>query len=121
MTKYVSLTIHEKIMLIDFAEKKSVLTHAELVTWTYQKFKKIVERSTISKILKHKTQILSKANGTQSVKKRIKTINYPNVDVRLYEWFLDNESRIPMTEAVLVEQATSFAHEMGKMPPSMSI
>jgi hypothetical protein len=72
-------------------------------------FNKSINRTTNSKILKNKDMIKEKSNTRSSENRRIKSFSFNEVDVLLFDWLVENEKTLPISEAVLIEQAKFFA------------
>lgn len=116
-----SLTVQQKLDVIQYAEQHPDTKLKNILEWVKRKFGKHVDRSTISKILKSAGEIKQKSVGLPHNQKRRRQISYAEVDKKLIEWFLKNESHLIMTEAVLIEQATYLGQELNVLTQNEKI
>ena len=116
MTTKRQLTISRKLELIEYAAANPMKSQEEFVTWVEKKFGATLDRSTISKILKNKGKIINSANRLSVTRTRFREVTFPEVDIDLFDWVIKNQGRMPISEAVLVEQATYIAHRIKALP-----
>ncbi|KAK8772621.1 hypothetical protein V5799_024135 [Amblyomma americanum] len=108
MPKYRTLTLCQKVCLIEEAEK-----------WTSSKTqlaeKHKVPLSTLSTILKNKTKILEAYGKTHSTKRtRIRFPTYPDVEDALIKWLQHaNAAHLPVNGTLLREKADELALRLG--------
>ena len=112
MTTEKYLSIKSKLELIKFAAANPKKSQEELVAWVQKEFGPTLNRSTISKILKCKDKITNNANGLSVTRARYRAITFQEVDVELFDWVTCNQGCMPITETVLIEQATYIARKI---------
>ena len=82
-----------------------------MVSYCKDQFKKCIDRTTISKILKRNKS----EEFILSVKKdkiRNKSVKFPDLDRKLYEWFLQFEDKIIMSDNLIIEKAMNIAKDL---------
>lgn len=108
MPKYKTLTLREKVSLIEEAEK-STCTKTQLA----ERHK--MPLSTLSTILKNKEKLLEAYGKTHSSKRsRIRFPTYPDVEVALMKWLQRaNAAHLPVNGTILREKADDLALRLG--------
>ena len=72
-----------------------------------------VERSTVSKVLRHKDKYLNREDGTQSPVKKAKG-KFPDIERALANWARNHQkSGLPLTDNIIRDKARFFASTVG--------
>ncbi|CAG8474641.1 4926_t:CDS:2, partial [Cetraspora pellucida] len=100
-----TLSNEQRKEIIAFKEKHPNTSHVELVDWVKKKFGLEVHQSTIGRLLKNKDNIESNSSA-----KRQKMVQYPDLENALLEWILQNQDRVILSDAIVVEKAKVFAN-----------
>ena len=111
MKDYVSLTINEKVLLVEYSKKNPTYKQADLVSYCKKQFQKCVDRTTISKVLKRYKStdvVLSLQNG----RTRNKALKFPDLDRQLCEWFIQFQDRVIMCDTLIIEKARNIAKNL---------
>ncbi|CAG8677599.1 14215_t:CDS:2 [Cetraspora pellucida] len=99
------LSNEQRKEIIAFKEKHPNTSHVELVDWVKKKFGLEVHQSTIGRLLKNKDNIESNSSA-----KRQKMVQYPDLENALLEWILQNQVRVILSDAIVVEKVKVFAN-----------
>ncbi|CAG8690448.1 25980_t:CDS:1, partial [Gigaspora rosea] len=99
-----TLTNKQRQDIVTYKNKHSNITNVELVDWVKKEFKLDVHSSTIGRLIKNKDDIRN--NPTV---KRQRTVQYPELENALLEWVLQNQERVILSDAILIEKAKTFA------------
>ncbi|CAG8591306.1 10290_t:CDS:2 [Cetraspora pellucida] len=99
-----TLTNKQKQKIIMYKNQNSNITHVELVDWIKNKFNLDIYSIAIRCLIKNKDDIESNLS-----KKRQKTVQFPELKNALLEWVLQNQEKIRLSNAILIEKAKSFA------------
>jgi len=75
----VSLTINEKVLLVEYSKKNTIYKQVDLVSYCKNQFKKCVDRSTISKVLK-RSKSTDFVLSVQKDKTRHKAVKFPDLE-----------------------------------------
>ena len=87
------------------------MTHEDLKKWFNNKYNLVIERSTVSKILKT-FMIRTEINKDLTKIKRNRNAKYPQLKSALYEWQLRYENIAIITDVILIEKAKQFAQKL---------
>ena len=106
--KRTDLTLRQKVEIIQLIQEKK-LSQTEIA----KRFE--CSQSAVSRIVKHKDEILAEADSNQPrSRKRKRSGKASDVEDALYKWFVDVRSRdAPVTSAVLEEKANHLAGVLG--------
>jgi Tc5 transposase DNA-binding domain/Fission yeast centromere protein N-terminal domain len=99
-----TLNNEQRIAIITFKDQNPNISNIDLVEWVKKKFNLDVHQSTISRLIKHRENI----NGNPSAKRQ-RAVQYPDIENALQEWILRSQSKIILTDAILMEKAKNFA------------
>ena len=72
-----------------------------------KKFGLEIHQSTIGRLLRSKDDI-----GNNLSAKRQRTVHCPDLENTLLEWILQNQDKVVLSDAILVEKAKSFAQRL---------
>ncbi|CAG8819628.1 6682_t:CDS:2, partial [Gigaspora margarita] len=78
--------------------------HVDLAAWVKEQFNLEVHSTTIGCLVKNKDNI-----GNNPSKKRQRTVQYLDFGNVLLEWILQNQNKIIISDAILIEKAKTFA------------
>ena len=98
-----SLDIETKKQIIEFCLKNPKLSQDHIATHFSSIISRKISRSTISKILKNKEQIL--ASDVSPQKKNMRTPKAPEMEKILFEWFDNAQLNLPISDGILKEKA----------------
>ncbi|KAF8426726.1 hypothetical protein EV426DRAFT_641112 [Tirmania nivea] len=105
----VDATDSERFQLFSHAEGHSKATQQELAQWFNVKFKKQINQSTVSRILKRFRDEPPLPEVAEmlltSDTKRVRRVQHPELDTVLYDWFLRFEKQVPMSGDLIKEKA----------------
>ncbi|CAG8731540.1 22072_t:CDS:2 [Cetraspora pellucida] len=99
-----TLTNKQRQDIITYKSKYPNISNVELVDWIKKKFKLDVHSSTIGCLIKNKEDIESNPAA-----KRQRTVQHPELENTLLEWVLQNQERVILSDAILIEKAKTFA------------
>ncbi|XP_074350027.1 CENP-B homolog protein 2-like [Apium graveolens] len=101
-----TMTDEARKALCEYKRENSSCTQKDLQLWLENKFHLKVSQGTISNTLKRSADYLA-ANYLEKRKdiKRHKPAKYPDMEKVLYEWFLQYQDRVNMTEELILEKA----------------
>lgn len=99
-----TLTNKQRQDIVTYKSKHPSITNVELVDWVKKEFKLDVHPSTIGRLIKNKDDIRN--NPTT---KRQRTVQHPELENALLEWVLQNQERVILSDAILIEKAKTFA------------
>ncbi|CAG8626907.1 984_t:CDS:2, partial [Paraglomus occultum] len=94
-------------------QRAAVITHKyqnpharniDLVNWIRATYQLDVHPSTVSRLLKRKESIISNPSA-----KRHRTVQHPNLENALYEWVIQMQTKVILTDAILVQKAKDFS------------
>ena len=109
--KKVTLTEAQKYELCLYANNNKE-TRVQYVNWVEQQWGVVVDKSTITRILKTKEKRLS-TEVIQPNQKRHKPVTFPELELALKEFVLNYEHRVILSEAILIEKAKLLAIGLG--------
>ena len=105
----VDATEFERLQLCLHAQAHPKATQHELSTWFSTKFKKQINQSTVSRMLKRFREDVAPPEivdlTSKSTIKRTRRVQYPELDTVLYEWFLCFERQVPMSGELIKQKA----------------
>ncbi|CAG8707726.1 20099_t:CDS:2 [Dentiscutata erythropus] len=99
-----TLTNKQRQDIITYKSKYPNISNVELVDWVKKEFKLDVHPSTIGRLIKNKEDI-----GSNPAAKRQRTVQHPELENTLLEWVLQNQERVILSDAILIEKAKTFA------------
>jgi hypothetical protein len=109
--KHVSLTIKQKLQLCSFFRENKHLKLQDLVEYVKKEFGPVVDRSTIGKILKNPKYNLPHYDWNKACK-RLKNVNFPELESQLLEWFLRYQNVGPISDLMDIEKGKQIAKTM---------
>ncbi|CAG8826252.1 10111_t:CDS:1, partial [Cetraspora pellucida] len=101
-----TLTNEQRKVIIAHKDKNPQISQVDLVEWVKKTMNLDVHQSTISRLIKNKESI-----GENPSAKRQKTVQYPALENALYEWILQSQEHITLSDELIIEKAKNF----GKM------
>ncbi|CAG8788776.1 8205_t:CDS:2 [Gigaspora margarita] len=90
--------------IIDFKNKNPNISNIDLAEWVKKEFSLEVHPATIGCLIKNKNDI-----GDNLSTKRQRTVQYPDFENTLFEWILQNQNQIIISDTILIEKAKKFA------------
>ena len=102
----VDATESERLQLLAYSKAHSKATQHELSQWFSNKFKKQINQSTVSRMLKRfRDDVPPPEVITNHTIKRTRQVQYPELDTVLYDWFLCFERQVPMSGELIKQKA----------------
>ncbi|CAG8640980.1 12351_t:CDS:2 [Cetraspora pellucida] len=90
--------------VIDHKNKNPNISNVDLAEWVKKEFNLEVHPTTIGRLIKNKDDV-----GNNLSTKRQRTVQYPDLENTLYEWILQNQDQIILSDSILIEKAKKFA------------
>jgi hypothetical protein len=100
----------QKLQIQDYAFKNPTKTQHDFVAWAKQTFKVEIGRTTVQRILATPREKLFSANLQQKKKRRVQ---YPEFEEELLQFVLQNEGKVPLSEAVITEKGQRLLEKHG--------
>lgn len=99
-----TLTNEQRKAIIAYKDKNPNISQADIVNWIKQTMGLDVHQSTIIRLLKNKDAI-----GENPLAKRQRTVQHPDLEDTLYEWILQSQDHIILSDDVIIEKAKNLA------------
>ncbi|CAG8785863.1 9880_t:CDS:1, partial [Acaulospora morrowiae] len=99
-----TLNDKQRASVITYKDQNPYASNIDLVNWIKATYQLNVHPSTVSRLLKRKESIIS-----DSSVKRHRAVQHPNLENALYEWVIQMQTRVILTDAILIQKAKDFA------------
>ncbi|CAG8452718.1 16651_t:CDS:2 [Gigaspora rosea] len=99
-----TLTNKQRQDIIAHKSKNPNISNVDLAEWVKKEFKLDVHPTTIGRLIKNKDDI-----GSNPSTKRQRTVQHPELENSLLKWVLQNQNRIILSDAIIIEKAKAFA------------
>ncbi|KAK0595401.1 hypothetical protein LWI29_006254 [Acer saccharum] len=106
-----TLTDEMRRALCEYKNDHPSSSQKDLQQWVQQNFHLSINQSTISNTLKRSAEYLSNEMKNSNVK-RHKSAKYPELEIFLYEWFLQYQEKVNMTGEMIQTKAKEFLQKM---------
>ena len=99
-----TLKDEQRAAVITYKNQHPYTSNIDLVNWIRATYQLNVHPSTVSRLLKRKEIIISNPSA-----KRHRTVQHPSLENALYEWVIQMQAKVILTDAILMQKAKDFS------------